>query len=424
MWDYILKSAEGKSKWVTMETLSSDLAKITPAFKILLYVLIVGFVSGYCRIVLIGFHPVLQGILLGLVMGTMCGKTLAIGQQVPSSRLFLRLLALFIGIGALVVHYFAIGYAIPDENASFLMLSWFANDMREIPQIIPHLGVGTLLEPVNRNAWMFANGLDAIAFIAALLFTLPQACKARLPQKESKANWQVYRMLFLVFALYGSVFITQRDQREPNLRKLENWTDEVWSRHYLQLVRERIDGLLLDESAPERIALEEAIDNGKNMDREFPEGHYLTAIDQLSKKNYYLARDELGRAIFETEQMTRRTWLRDGTPIHRDLLLAQLYEMRAKMLLEKENGLAAERDLTVAIIIHKDFWPNEPDSLRDGFFKHQSGFLEAAGYSAHFGFGASHYGRYLARKLLGVNEAQDDLDEALSLDYPVSERGR
>ena len=406
-----------------METLSSDVAKITPTVKIILYLLLVGALSGYSRMVLFGFHPLLQGALLGLVLGTMCGKTLAIGAQVPKRIFTIRILALFIGVGSIVTHYYAVGFAIPKENTSFLMLSWFANDMREIPQLIPLLGIGTMLEPAGRNSWLFANILDVLAFLAFMQFSLPLACRSRLPKTTSKANWQVYRMLVLVIGVYGSAFVTQRDSLEPNLKKLKNWTDEVWAHHYLDLVRDNIDGVYMEDSEPTRIALEDAIQKGTGMDREFPEGHYFIALDQIAKGNYYLARDELGRAIFASEQMTRRTWLMDGTPIHRDLLLAQLYELRAKMLLKKENGLAAERDLTVSIFIHQDFWPDEPEALESGFFKHQSKLLLAADYSSIFGFASCHYERYLARKLLNVPEAADDLEEAVSLGYPVPESG-
>ena len=228
-------------------------------------------------------------------------------------------------------------------------------------------------------------------------------------------------MFLLVIAVYASALITQRDELKPNLRKIENWTNEVWSHHFLTNIFEHESALLLPDTDPLKIALEDTIEKSKNMGRDFPEAHYLTAIEQLSKGNFYLARDELGRAILQTEQMTRRTWLEDGTAIHRDMLLAQLYQLRAKLALNKGNNLAAERDLTVAILIHQDFWLNTPTSLNQGYFKVETELLTRAGYHPDFGFGACHYERYLARKDIDTKQAQEDLKEAISLEYPVPE---
>jgi len=423
MLNYILKGAEGKSRLITMETLQSDVAKILPTFKIILFTSLISFISGYFRIVLFGFHPVLQGALIGLALGTINGKTLAVGGQYPKNNWLIVLYGFLISLAALVIHYYAMGKAFPGSGASFLFLSWFANDMREIPQLIPTIGIGTMQEAVSRNLWLVAIVVDATAFFAALIYSMLQAGKSHKHAKNQKSEWKIYRMLLLVFALYGSVFITQKDSIKPNFRKLTNWTDEVWSHHYLELIYQHLDGINAADSDSQRLQLEDILRDAVSMKREFPEGHYLIAIEQLAKGNFYLARDELGRAIFATEQMTRRTWMEDGTVINRDMLLAQLYQLRAKLNLQKENFLAAERDLTVAIFIHKDFWLDTPDSMNRGFFRVEADFLNKANLDPTFGFGACYYERYLARKTLDAEQAMDDLKEAASYGYPVPESG-
>ena len=421
MLEYLIKGADGKSDFITMETLGSDSAKVLPTLKIIIFVLIVGFVSGYFRMMLLGFHPVLQGALLGLVMGTLGGKTLAIGEQIPKNSKFLHLFSFLISIAVIAVHYYAMGIALPASDTSFLLFSWHANDIREISNLIPSLGIGSMLEAHDRVLWLVSCIVDAIILTTVVIFTLPQAARTQKRGKNPQSSWKMYRMLVLFFGLYGSVLFTQKDQFGENSRKLVTWTDEVWSHHYLNLLYQNIDGVHQEDTGLERIQIEEVLLKAAAMDREFPEGHYLSAVEQLSKGNYYLAKDELGRSIFEAEQMTRRTWLEDGTAIHRDLLLANLYQLRAKLSLQKENNLLAERDLSVAIFIYEDFWPEIPDDLNDGFFRPEPELLKKAGYDSDFSFGACHYERYLARKTLDEKQAMEDLKEAKSLGYSVSE---
>ncbi len=420
MLEYLIKGADGKSDFITMETLGSDFAKVLPTLKIITFVLILGFVSGYFRTMFLGFHPVLQGALLGLVMGTLAGKTLAIGGQIPKNSKLLLIFSLLISMAVIAVHYYAMGIALPASDISFILLSWHANDIREIPNFIPSIGIGSMLEAHDRLGWLVSSIVDAIILTTVVIFSLPQAAKAQKSGKRPQSTWKMNRMLFLFLGLYGSVLFTQKDQFSENSRKLVNWTDEVWSLHYLNLIYQNIDGVLQEDTGLERIQVEELLSKAADMDREFPEGHYLTAVEQLAKGNYYLAKDELGRSIFEAEQMTRRTWLEDGTFIHRDLLLANLYQLRAKLSLQKKNNLLAERDLSVAIFIYEDFWPEIPDDLNDGFFSPVPELLREAGYNSNFSFGACHYERYLARKTLDLKQAMEDLNEAKSLGYSVS----
>ena len=419
MLDMILKGADGKSGLITMETLSSDVARILPTFKITVIVALLACVSGYLRLLLVGFHPVLQGILLGLVIGTASGKVLRLGEQCPRTRTLRVGVGLGIAMLFIALHYLSMGWALPNANAGFLFFSWIENDVREIPKWMPSLGIGSMLESTHRAGWLSWIVADALVFVTVMLLAFRQALKRPGNVRKERA-WSVYRLVFFVLACYASVLWARSDSIAGNRRLLENWTDEVWSQHYLRRLFLHQDAARAAITDPGRIALETALEKALSMEREFPEGHLLQALNQLAKGNIHYARDELGRSILEAEQMTRRTWLMNGNALPRDLLLAQLYQIRAKISHQRQQLLAAERDLTVAIIVFQEYWPDIPEQLHQGFFPHTTAVLRDTGYSPVLGFAACHYERHRIRLELGdLPQAEQDLKEAKDLGFPL-----
>lgn len=377
---------------------------------------------GYGRLLFMGFHPVLQGLLLGLVMGTIAGKLFLVeGKPLKHTYEFI-LWTLALLIISTTGQLIGMKWALPEQNISFLIESWFLNDFRETLIWNPMVQTKGYAVAQNQVFWLTAQIADALAFAIAAGFALKKVKPSARRLKGNQSEWPVYRMVLLVSCFLFSLYYTSKPLIKENKKALTVWVEEIWSDQIMDTVYSSLSVLLAPNATPESYKIEDLIKSASSSKYPFPEGHLWLALKHIKKGSLFLAKDELDRAIFATERLSRKIKIPTGEKLNREQLLAHLYQLRAKLSLNKGKYLVSERDLTVAIFLHQDYWLKNNYISEHGLYPHESETLLNAQYSPHFGFGSCHYERYLARLNLDEKQALKDLEDARSLGYdPVEE---
>ena len=386
--------------------------------KAFVYTLLIALATGFAHPYFLGFHPILQGILLGLVSGTIAGKLFSIHREKFRSRVEPYLLAGGLFLAFLIGQWMGLSLAYAENDWGFLCRAWLQNDFRDMVQWGLSPETGYYVDNISRGWWLFWFVLDAAVFYPVSLFSLRLAVKASRKQKRARGEWSVYRMLLLYACLLFSLYYLSKDAVSQNLQGIESWKQEMGADRMIEKVYNNIEGIVSNGLTQEAFALEDVVSTmAEEETLPFPEGHLMLAIQHLKDGNYFLAKADIDRAIYQTEGLDRRVTLEDGKRIHRDQFLAHLYEFRAKLLMKKDMDLAAERNLTIAIKLHEEYWLEENQIPDTGFYAHESEILNDAGYLPQFGFGACYYERYQIRLKLDDEQAKKDLEESAELGF-------
>lgn len=395
-----------------------DVQHAVSQVKAVVYTLLIALATGFAHLYFLGFHPILQGGLLGLVSGTIAGKLFSIHRDRFKTQVEPFLLAGGLFLAFLIGQWMGLSLAYAEDDWGFLCYAWLLDDFRDVVQWSLSATTGYYVEKMNRVWWLVWILADAALFYAVALFSLRLAVKASRKKKRSRGEWPIYRMLALYACLLFSLYYLSRDAVGENLQGIESWKQEMWADRMVERVYSNIEGVVSNGLTPEAFALEDVVESmNQQEDYPFPEGHLMLAMQHLRKGNYYLAKSDIDRAVYQTEGLDRRVTLENGARIHRDQFLAHLYEFRAKLLTQHEKDFAAERNLTIAIQLHEEFWTEENQIPESGFYAHEAEILEEAGYLPQFGLGPCYYERYLIRKQFDEEQAGKDLKEAMDLGF-------
>ena len=395
---------------------------ITIYAKAVAYTLLVALVTGVAHPIFLGFHPVLQGLLLGLIAGTIAGKLLLINEYRFRSPLEPYLISLALLIAYLAGQWIGISIAFDHNNWSFLLTTWKLDEFRDMIQWRPFPETGDYMDKVARSWWMTWFITDALFFFLVSRFSLNLAFHAsRKKKKRSSSEWPIYRMLAIYICFVGSLCFFTKDTIGSNLQGIRTWKQELWADSMVTKVYRNIEGLVSDGLTPEAFALEDVTEAMNESDYPFPEGHLLLALEHIRKANLYLAKDDIDRAIFQTEGLKRRVTLENGERIDADAFLPHLYQFRAKLVGKLDKDLLAEQNLILAINMLEDDASKSSPVSDAGFYAHEGEILNEAGLQPQFGLAACYYDRYLIRLKIDADQAEPDLKKALSLGFVVSE---
>jgi hypothetical protein len=365
----------------------------------------------------LGVSPHPAGSFSGTPPGHVSWEVDGYGGSQNRAKLALWTITAVVIFGFWISYLWGSSYCFPSKSILFLLEACTANDMRDAILWNPLALAGDFSESVSRTGWILSTGLDVIASVVLFYLGLRNGLKS---STLSKGRWKSYRLVVLPILFLGLALYVNRSEINDTRDRIENWYEEVYAFAYTEKLYQLASAVLEADTHPRAIELDSLFEAGESLAISLPERHYLIALKQIKKGNEYYAKAELDRAIYAAEQMQRRFWGPTGEPLHRDILLAQLYQLRAKMNLQKAKFIVAERDLTVAIFIYRDWWLVEEKLPRHGLFEGQNEILKSAQYISDVGFASCFYERFLARKNLDAEQAEQDLREAASLEISTS----
>ena len=395
---------------------------VTIYAKAVAYTLLIALVTGVAHPIFLGFHPLLQGSLLGLIAGTITGKLLFINEYHFRSPLEPYLISLGLLVAYLAGQWIGISLAFDHNDWGFLFTTWRLDEFRDMVQWRPLPTTGDYLDKVARGWWMFWFVADALLFFLISWFALGMASRVSRRKKRSSSEWPIYRMLAIYVCFLGSLYFFTKDAVESNLQGIQTWKQELWADSLVQEVYHNIEGLVSNGLTPEAFALEDVTETMKKKDYLFPEGHLFLALKHIREGNFYLAKDDIDRAVFQTEGLKRRVTLESGERIDAEQFLAHLYQFRAKLISKLDKDLLVERNLILAINTLEEDTSGSSPVPDTGFYAHESEILRKAGYLPQFGLAACYYERYLIRLKIDADQAEQDLKKAVSLGFDASEQ--
>ena len=401
----------------------STMRAVTIYAKALAYTLLIALVTGLAHPIFLGFHPLLQGLLLGLIAGTIAGKLLFINEYRFQSPLEPYLMSLGLVIAYLVGQWVGISLAFDHNDWGFLFNAWKLDEFRDMIQWRPFPVTGDYLGKAARGWWMFWFVADALLFFLVSRLSLGLASHAsRKKKKHSSSEWPIYRMLAIYVCFVGSLYFFTKDAVGANLQGIRTWKQELWADGMVGKVYRNIEGLISDGLTPEAFALENVTETMKKQDYPFPEGHLLLALEHIREGNLYLAKDDIDRAVFQTEDLKRRVTLESDERIDAEQFLAHLYQFRAKLVGKQDKDILAERNLILAINTLEEDTSGSSPVPDTGFYAHEREILKEAGYLPQFGLAACYYERYLVRLKIDADQAEQDLEKAVSLGFDTSKQ--
>jgi hypothetical protein len=377
---------------------------------------ILGFLSGYARWSVLGFHPILQGALLGLVIGLVSGKLMNLEGIKIDQNWIIALLTSGFGAVFWVCYVWGSSFLFPDKNPFFILSALASNDLRESILLNPLSLRSSYDAQTPVSLWVSLSAIDVLSSLALAFFGIRQGLKGG---RSKGKRWKIYRLIFLPLIFLGVTLYAKRPAIEEGQKQIQEWYEEVYAFTFTKRLYELGDAITAPALSETFFELENHLQLSDSYKHELPERHYALALIHIFRKNYYSAKEEIDRGIYAAEQMSRQFYAPTGDAITRDILLAQLYQMRAKLHLEKDKFIPAERDLTVAILIYRDQWLIEQDMPKFGLLEGQTMILESAGHIAQVGFASSFYERHLARKTLDQDQAYKDLQEAVDLGFKL-----
>lgn len=350
-----------------------------------------------------GYSPVVESLFHGLLLGIIVGKSN--WTQHKGNRILGFILAVVV---TSMGYFFGLSVALQTSNLpTILVTALYESDLRETITWFPRFNIALYTNKISSELW-FALNLAGFALWVLVTFLVAQISRGNSKQ-TTRNNRQILRLTFMTGVLALLVFFTQKEQFFRSQTNYELWQEELLA---FPLVRDafvREEGISMDASRTQKSALEQFLEDTSGM-KSLPEVRLLRTLHHLREGHVFLAEAELDRAIYDTENLNRDSLTSDNLPLWKDRLLIHLYHLRAKLNLHREQFLTAERDLTVAIILHKE-QISKNEWMNEGFFRNETETLEAFGIRAGFGLAECFFDRYVARKGLGDDvQSQVDLE--------------